>query len=471
MDKTSPKPRKKGRLGPKLWTAVTVILLISAAAWWYVSHPSQPATPAVTTISVSRTTLEKTVAATGKVEANFEVEIKGKGSGKITKLPYDVSDYVPKGALLVELDPIDEVRAVNQSAATLSSSQSKLSQAQLNLQVAQRTLQTDLSKANADLKAVQAKQKQAVAQRNRLEVLVQNRYISQQEYETGLTNSTQSNTDLANARTRLKELQTQQIALAAQQETVDSASADARAQKVGLDISEQRLSETRIYAPIAGVVSTRTGQLGQIVASGISNVGGGTAIMTLADLSRIFVLASVDESDIGVVKEGQAVDITADSFPGQHFQGKVVRIAPKGVVDSNVVTFEVKIEVLGANKNLLKPEMTTNVEILIDHKPNVFAVPVEAVLTRNGHSMVRVLNAKGEQERRRVMLGLNTGTEVEILSGLSEGDKVVANLSQGRSHWRKDNQSGQGGPGGSGAGGGNGNRRGQMMMMRGMGKR
>jgi len=432
-------------------------------AWgWQLMAPKEKA-PVVTTLAVSRGSLLKTVSATGKVVPNFEVEIKAKASGKIIRLPYDVSDFVQKGALLVQLDPIDENRNVSQAADSLSGYESKAQQAAVNLTVAQRTLSTDLAKAKSDLSAAKAKAQDAHAKAQRLKTLLQQRYISQEEAETGRTTEAQAVTDLNNAQIRLRELQTQQLALNSQVQDVQYSQAQARAQQVALAQSQQRLSETKLYAPISGVITTRLGQIGNIVASGVTNVGGGTAIMTMADLTHIFVLASVDESDIGQVREGQQVHITADAFPGQQFKGHVVRIAPSGVEDANVVTFEVKIEVLGANSKLLKPTMTTNVEIVVAEKEDVLKVPEDALQTsRRGNKFVMVKAGDGQLQRKKVAVGLDNGTEAEIVDGLQDGDQVATGQGQTRSRWRKD---------GSPGGGGNANRRGQMMMMRGLGGR
>jgi HlyD family secretion protein len=414
------KPRKR------VLILLAVLIVAVAVVLGLLLKPGGKDKAPLPTAVVTRTTLTKSVAATGKVIPNFEVEIKAKASGKIIQLPYDVSDYVKRGALLVELDPIDEDRAVSQAAASLAGLESKTSQSRVNMAVAERTLETDIAKARSDLSAAKAKYTDAHSKAQRLTSLAQQRFISQEEAETGKTTETQARTDLQDAQTRLRELQTQQLALQAQAEDVRYSEAQARAQRVALATSQQRLSETKIYAPISGVVTTRPAQIGNIVASGVSNVGGGTAIMTMADLSRIFVDASVDESDIGQVREGQMVNITADSFPGQAFQGHVVQIAPEGIVTSNVVTFDVKIEVVGANKHLLKPQMTTNVEVLIDRHANVLAVPAEAVVSRNGRNIVRVVGPTGKPRPRPVEVGLNDGTDVEILSGLQEGESVVS---------------------------------------------
>lgn len=458
----NPSPKAKGRsIWPLLAGVIVLAALLGAGAFFLAPKAEKPI---IATQPVEQGDIKKVVAATGKVVPNFEVEIKAKGSGKILKLPYDVSDRVPEGALLAELDPIDENRAVQQAQASLAGLDSRADETRVNLQVAQRTLQTDMAKAKADIRAAEARATDARTKANRLTELVKSRYISQEEYETGMTTATQAKTDWQNAKIRLRELETQQLSLQAQQEQVTNATAQAQAQRVVLASSRQRLSETRIYAPIAGVVTTRLGQIGQIVSSGISNVGGGTAIMTLADLSHIYVLASVDESDIGQVHEGQSVVVTADAFPGEAFAGKVVRISPKGVVTTNVVTFEVKIEVQGANAKLLMPEMTTNVEILVAKKENVLKVPMEAVtLGRRGESTVKVLGADGDIQRKVVETGLSDGTDIEIRSGLQAKERVVSAQGGGRSRWRKNGeQNAQGEQGRN-------NRRGQMMMMRSMG--
>src|SRR5262249_12618539 len=139
--------------------------------------------------------------------------------------------------------------------------------------------------------------------------------------------------------------------------------AQLRSDQVALANARQQLTYTKVTAPMDGVVAALNVQIGTIISSGITNVGGGTTILSLSDLSHIFVLASVDESEIGSVAIDQQAVITVDAFPGRRFRGKVVRIATRGVNVSNVVTFEVKIEVLGENKTLLKPEMTANVQI------------------------------------------------------------------------------------------------------------
>ena len=140
--------------------------------------------------------------------------------------------------------------------------------------------------------------------------------------------------------------------------------------------------------------------------------------MTLSDLSHVFVTATVDESDIGGVRVGQAARITAASFPARTFAGSVTRIATKGVNSSNVVTFEVKVEVLDEHKDLLRPEMTGNVTIIQDERRNVLTLPPAAITLDGGKAFVTTADG----QRRAVTLGLQGDELTEITSGVKAGD-------------------------------------------------
>ncbi|MCX5656125.1 MAG: hypothetical protein NTY65_15920, partial [Planctomycetota bacterium] len=117
-------------------------------------------------------------------------------------------------------------------------------------------------------------------------------------------------------------------------------------------------------------------------------------------------------------------------------QGKVVRIAAKGVNLSNVVTFEVKIEVTGEAKTLLKPEMTANVEVLIAEKSDVLLVPAEAILRKGGgKQVVTVVKEGAENEDAAVETGISDLTKTEIVKGLSEGQTVLIHKGASEGKW------------------------------------
>ena len=379
-----------------------------------------------------------TVSCTGQVVSNLDVEIKCKASGEVVKLPFDISDQVKKGDLLVELDPVDEQRKVRQAKVSLASSQARVMQSKVNLQIAEKNLKVERKTAKSALKSAEARARDARAKAERMKKLLEKKLASQEDKDTAETASILAEVDLENAQIRMEELAIIEQELEIKRQDVKLAEAQMETNEIDLSLSEQRLKDTKVFSPIDGVVSERNVQSGQIISSGISNVGGGTLVMVLSDLTRLFILASVDESDIGKVELGQKVNISADAFPEKGFFGKIERIATKGINVSNVVTFEVKIEVQGKNKSLLKPEMTANVEIIVAEKEGVLLVPGEAILRRKNEHFVRVKKSDGSLEERPVQVGISDGVVTEITNGLNQGDTVVYRKGEAQSRWRAE---------------------------------
>ena len=160
---------------------IDVLLVILAIAivlggvgyWWFGGRTAANNKPAPQqTAKAERGDIRLTVASTGKIVSNLDVEIKCKASGEVTKLPFDVSDAVKKGELLVELDPVDEMRVGKQAEVSLSSSEARLVIAKQNLVVAERTLATDRKRADAALKASEARERDLRAKANRVRELL-----------------------------------------------------------------------------------------------------------------------------------------------------------------------------------------------------------------------------------------------------------------------------------------------------------
>ena len=418
-----------------VFVGLALVLLVAVGLWLKQTTPKVE--NPYETAEARYGPIQQTVLSTGRVIPNFEVDIKAKASGTIVRLPYDVSDRVSKGEVLVQLDPLDESRNVAQTAAQANALGARTQQNLAELATARRRLQTERERADATIASARAKANQSRIQRQRLQQLVEQEYISRAEFDSAVVADMQARAELDNAQVRRQEIVNEQKALAANQAAVQAARSEAKASQYTLLNAQRRLSETRIVSPIDGIVTSRTAQLGTIVASGISNVGGGTSLMTVADVSRLYVLASVDESDIGQVRVGQPVSITADAFPGQTFSGVVERIASKGINLNNVITFEVKIR-LNQSQQQLKTEMTTNISILTASKPRALLVPSDAVNVGADGSQVRVLTKHKDEWKplaRKVRTGLTNATHTEITEGLEAGEKVV--LGTQPSRWRK----------------------------------
>jgi len=154
----------------KIIIVLVAVALLGAGGYYWKTRAdvAKAAEVKPTTAAVERGALRVTVSSTGKVVSNLDVEIKCKASGEVVGLPFDVSDVVKKGDLLMELDPVDEQRRVRQAKVTLSASEAKLVIGQRNLSVAERTLATDRDRANAALKAAEARAKDARLKANRV---------------------------------------------------------------------------------------------------------------------------------------------------------------------------------------------------------------------------------------------------------------------------------------------------------------
>jgi HlyD family secretion protein len=389
----------------------------------------QAAAPRPTAVA-EKGDLTISVDASGRVEADRLVEIKSKASGEVIQINADISDEVKAGMLLFKLDPVDEERSVKKLQATLSMSKAKLEQQQLAVKAAEAKLAADTARAAAGIKSAEAERTDAATKLRRSEELHKASVITREELDTAVTADVKAQSALENARAQQDDLAVQALELDRTRQDIAIASAQVENDTVALDDAQQRLKETEVFAPIDGVISDRTIQEGLIIASGVSNVGGGTTAMKIIDLSRVYTIAAVDEADIAGVVPGVKARITADAFKNMTFPGTVVRVAATGLVESNVVTFDVKVEVEGRRKNLLKPEMTTNVTFIVDERKDVVLVPSSAVVRRAARveaaegeaqprvdyrrreSFVTVLKADGTEEERKVEPGITDGNNL-----------------------------------------------------------
>jgi HlyD family secretion protein len=211
--------------------------------------------------------------------------------------------------------------------------------------------------------------------------------------------------------------------------------------------SETNLGYATIYSTIDGVVVSRAVEEGQTVAASFST----PTLFTIAnDLTKMRVIANVDEADIGQVIEGQRVMFTVDAFPNDEFEGKVVQVRLEATTTSNVVTYEVVID--APNPDLkLKPGLTANVNIYTLEENNVLIIPAKAMRfspsaeimneikdividqnTENNTSSKKSVWVKTGNtiSPRTVSIGTGDGINIQILSGLEEGMDIVTGVSQ-----------------------------------------
>jgi HlyD family secretion protein len=190
---------------------------------------------------------------------------------------------------------------------------------------------------------------------------------------------------------------------------------------------EEQLSYTDIESPLDGVVLSRDVEMGDAVSSILVLGSSATLVMTLGDISEVYVKGKVDESDIGRVYLGQPARIKVESFKDKTFNGKVTKISPMGVEKDNVTTFEVRVSINNPGGEL-KAEMTANAEIILEEHKNVLQIPEGALIyDKDKKASVEIPDPKEKDGKKKlaVNIGISNGAKTELLGGMKEGDQVV----------------------------------------------
>ena len=211
----------------------------------------------------------------------------------------------------------------------------------------------------------------------------------------------------------------------AQQTYDDSVTAYERA-KSTYDRAAADLNDATITAPMSGTVIGTPLKAGQTISTGISTQ---MIIATIADLSDLEIYLTVDETDIGSIKQGAKVESTVDSKPGETFTGYVSEIAKgakgnMGATSNSVVYYTVKVQIPENISNNFLPSMTARATIFGEDIKNTLVVPLTAVRTDKQGEYVYVIK-DGQPVRTAVSTGVTGDTNVQILKGLSEGDEII----------------------------------------------
>jgi RND family efflux transporter MFP subunit len=223
------------------------------------------------------------------------------------------------------------------------------------------------------------------------------------------------------------------------QNQVDNLRRNVAVRQAGVQQARERLAEAQIMlgytvirAPVSGTIASVSTYEGETVAASFA----APTFVTIVDLKRLEVQAYVDENDIGKVKSGQRVTFRVDAYPGQELEGVVQAIYPKPQLINNVVTYVVIIDIADTHGLLIRPEMTAHVSFILEQRQGVISVPRNALLREAGQTFV-VVRADDQWRKRPVKTGLQTPQRIEILSGLKEGDTIVADKQAWKTHLEK----------------------------------
>jgi macrolide-specific efflux system membrane fusion protein len=319
-------------------------------------------------VAVKRGTLTVDIVETGRVEARERVELKSKVAGEVTKVLAEPGAHVQKGQRLIVLDPTDYQREAERAEADIA-------RAAATYDFSRRALKRTADNVRAHVIAA-------------------------------------ADLDAAEHQQR-------------------TAEAELRSARVSLRVAQDRVRYTQISAPIDGTVIQRGIEVGEVVTPGVEATFEGKPLLTIADLSKLRLQIDLNQIDVAKIRPGQRASVTFDALPGRTYAAEITQIAPASVRrdKKDVDVFPVEAELLGLDQDI-KPGMTADVRIHLDNKPDVLMLPIEAVVdaSAGGWSVTQIVTeSDGAESRRRVAvtLGASNDRESEVLSGLTEGDRVL----------------------------------------------
>ncbi|HEX8163392.1 MAG TPA: efflux RND transporter periplasmic adaptor subunit [Pyrinomonadaceae bacterium] len=404
---------------------VLFVAVVVAATGGYMIWGDRASAAEYMTARVERGNLRNTVTATGTLQAVTTVQVGSQASGTISALYADFNSTVKKGQVVAQLDPATAQAQVQQARANLEQARAGLVQARAGIAQSQAGIaqtragvsdaqakaaaagstaqnqQAGVLSAQANVAVLKAQLDDAASFVRQEDALLKSGVISAREYETAqtsyktararydqaeaqlnqavLSQQSASSAGQAQARAQITQAQAQAQGSVAQSEQaraqVQNAAAQVEQAQAALSLAEINLAHTTITSPIDGVVVSRNVDVGQTVAASLS----APTLFTIAnDLTRMQVIANIDQADIGLVEQAKGAKFDVDAFPGNEFTGTIQQVRLNPVSAQNVVTYNVVIDVANPEQKL-KPGMTTNLTITIDERNNVLKVPNAAL--------------------------------------------------------------------------------------------
>jgi HlyD family secretion protein len=410
----------------------------------------------VQTAPVGRQDLTSIVTASGEVKPLTYTNVLGEGMGKITSIEVKEGDHVKKGNVLLRLESVQPAADVDAQRAGIAAAEAGVKSAEAN----DVSSQADVNSRAADLE-------HAKLDWERGQLLFKDGLIPKQDYDTRKATYDGAAAALASAQARADQARAQ----------LGQARSSLTQNQAMLGRLRDVLNKTTYTAPINGVVTYIAVRVGENVVPGIQNATG-SYLMTISDMSIVTSEVMVDETDIVSVKVGQTADVTIDALPGKFFGGKVTEVGTQAVLRSsglastqsttgNQEAKDFKVVVTLDNPPPgLRPGLSSTAKIQTAQRKNALTVPIQALAERtkkdleeaakeNGQTSVTLAADRPSQDssaaggnatssfdknpevqgvfvvrnKRAVFVPVATGitgvTDIEVLSGLQEGDEIV----------------------------------------------
>jgi len=383
----------------KIGIIFIAVILVGSGFFLYQKFLSKPEIAVLETAKAEKGSIRGVIVETGiiKSQVGAVVKIGARATGEIMKMNVKIGDRVKKGQIIALIDEREIQKAIEQQTAALSAARNTLSQVELTYPERINEARANYEYAKIDYEREQELLKRDYTTkdtvdkaRNQFEATQANLKRLEEEYKTQMK-ITKSNMEDITAQLKQQEI---------------------------------RLTYTKIYAPIDGIVSDVTAQEGETVVTGLQVAN----LVTVLDPTLLEMWIYVDETDIGRVKMKQQVEYYVDTFPDKLFHGDIEKIYPEPVVKDNIVYYLAIVKVSKDDALFLKPEMTTHVKVIFAEKNDLLTVPNAAVKFEKGKQIVYKVIGPHEVRKIEVKTGIRGEERTEIISGLREGDIVATKL-------------------------------------------
>jgi RND family efflux transporter MFP subunit len=389
----------------KIFIMVAALVVVALLVWRWQSHSSTDADGSEasgarassasdsgeTTAAVARVerrNLGSTLIIAGEFKPFQDVDIHAKVAGYIRKIYVDVGDHVKEGQTLAVLEVPELAAQVAGSEAAVRGAEEQIRRAQGDLQRAQST--------HAAAHSAYARLKQAADSRVGL--------VAQQEVDDSQAKDLEAEGQVAST----------EAALSAAKQQLEVAQANQKQMSAMSDY-------TRITAPFAGVITSRSADTGALVSAGTTGGSQSVPVVRLAQISVLRLVLFIPESVAAQIHLGETVELHVQALD-RDIAGKVARFADS--LDLQTRTMETEIDVDNRNGELI-PGMYAEAHLALGEKQNVPTVPLQAVERNGDDATVLVVNSQNVIEERHVRLGSEDSTYVEVVSGLAEGERVI----------------------------------------------
>ncbi|MGQ9486078.1 MAG: efflux RND transporter periplasmic adaptor subunit [Desulfosoma sp.] len=386
---------------------LVVLGLVAMGVLGYRRWRAPAAIQVLETAVVEKAPIREVFVATGMIKSQVGALIKvgSRATGVIDEMRVRVGDTVKRGDFIARIDDREIQRTLALDRAAV--------------EAARNTLKEVMSVYPQRIREAQARFRLAQVNLRREKALIEQDYTTRDAVDRAQAEHDAAQAVLERLR---REYETQQAV----------AEAKLHEAEAKLKQDEIRLSYTRIYAPIDGVVTEVAAQQGETIVTGLQTAN----LVVIMDPLQLEMQIYVDETDVGRVRVGQTVEYSVDTYPDRTFFGTIKDIYHQPITRDNIVYYLAIVKIQQKDALDLRPEMTTYCRILLTEKADALSVPNAAVKFEAGRQVVYLMNQgqKGPQ-KVPVSVGIRGESRTEILSGLSEGQVVATKiiLPQGQS--------------------------------------